>query len=233
MLAPVRAPRAVDLATDQLRGEILSGRFAVGSRLPPERELAETLGINRQTLRSAIGRLEGEGLLLPRQGSGITVLDWRRSGGIGLLPHLLDAGRMDLLGPFLAVRRAVAAEALATACRTATDAEIDALQVFAEQLSVESDASALADGNLEFSRRVLRLAGNLPAELLFNTVASLYETRDDLRSVLLSEPDAVRASFPAIVALLRARDPERARAVVQQVLAAIDQATLERLESKP
>ena len=231
MLAPVRAPRAVDLATDQLRTEILAGRFAVGSRLPPERELAETLGINRQTLRGAIGRLEGEGLLLPRQGSGITVQDWRRTGGIGLLPHLVDAGRMDLLGPFLAVRRAVAAEALATACSTASDADIDALSEFAQQLATETDLDALADGNLEFGRRVLRLANNLPAELLFNTVAALYGTRPELRALLLTDPDAVRASFPAIVALLRTRDAERARSVVQQVLAAIDAATLVQLET--
>lgn len=231
MVAPAQPQRAVDVATSALRAEILSGRLSPGDRLPPERQLAETLGINRQTLRAAIGRLQTEGLLQPRQGSGITVLDWRRTGGIGLLPHLVDAGRMDLVGPFLALRRSVAAEALATACVTASDAEIDALAEEADRLAVETDLDALAEGNLEFGRTVLRLARNLPAELLFNTLAELYRSRADLRKLLLSEPDAVRASFPAIVALLRARNPEQARSVVGRVLEAIDAATLARLEA--
>ncbi len=230
MLTPVRAPRAVDLATDQLRREILSERWAPGDRLPPERELAGMLGINRQTVRAAVARLEAEGLVVPRHGSGIVVQDWRRTGGIGLLPHLLDAGRLDLLGPFLALRRAVAAEAVATACERATDAELDALEATAHALAEERDPAALAEGNLEFGRTVLRLAGNLPAELLFNTVAALYRSRPELARLLLADADAIRASFPAVVALLRARDPRRAREVVRQVLAAIDAATLTRLE---
>lgn len=233
MLAPVTARRTVDLAVDQLRTEILSGRFPPGSRLPPERDLADTLGINRQTLRAALGRLESERLVVPRQGSGITVLDWRRTGGIGLLPHLVEAGRLDLLEPFLALRRAVATEAVAAASTLATDAELDELDRFASRLAVETDLAALAEGNLEFGRQVLRLARNLPGELLFNTVAALYQARPELQRLLLARPEPVRQSFPAIVALLRARDPERARLVVAQVLAAIDRSTLESLGETP
>jgi len=190
-----------------------------------------TLGINRQTLRAAVARLESEGLVRARQGSGVVVQPWRRTAGIALLPHLVEAGRVDLLAPFLAIRRAVAAEAVATACQTATDREIHSLDALAQQLATEPDLEALAIGNLEFSRTVLRLARNLPAELLFNTVAAVYEASPGLRQVLLADAPAVRMSFSAIVALLRGRDPNHARAVVQQVLAALDQASLDRLES--
>jgi DNA-binding FadR family transcriptional regulator len=214
------------VATDQIRQRILGGDLNAGDRLPPERQLAETLGINRQTLRAALVRLQTEGLVMPRQGSGVTVQEWRRTGGIGLLPHLVRAGRFDLLEPFLAVRRAVAAEALATACSVATDREIRDLDALAQQLSVESDLETLADGNLEFARQILRIARNLPAELLFNTVAELYNGSPRLRGLMLADPDSVRASFPAIVALMRARQPEVARQVVNQVLSAIDASTL-------
>lgn len=231
MLAPVHAPRAVDITTDQLRNELLNGTWAAGDRLPPERELAETLGINRQTLRTAIGRLQAEGLLVPRQGSGVVVQDWRSTAGIGLLPHLVAAGRFDLLGPFLAVRRAVAAECLAQACVLATDSEIHALDTLAQRLAVETDLEVLALGNLEFARVVLRLARNLPAELMFNTVAAVYACHPKLRQILLSNPDAVRASFPAIVQWLRMRQPEAARHAVNAVLQAMDDETMSQMEA--
>jgi len=218
--------RPVDIATDQLRSKVLSGELPVGERLPPERKLAEALGINRQTLRAALGRLENEGLVKPRQGSGITVLDWRQTGGIWLLPHLVASGRVDLLSPFLAMRRAVAAECVAAACEQATDRELRDLDALAQRLLVEPDLDALAEGNLIFARQILRLARNLPAELLFNTVAELYRSEPRLRAMLLADEQAVRASFPAIVGLLRSRQPEQARSAVQQVLAAIDARTL-------
>ena len=147
-----------------------------------------------------------------------------------MLPHLVAAGQFDLLGPFLAVRRAVAAECLAQACVLATDREIQALDVLAQRLAMEADLEVLAKGNLEFARAVLRLARNLPAELMFNTVAAVYECHPKLRQVLLSDPDAVRASFPAIVQLVRMRQPESARHAVLAVLQAIDDETMSQME---
>ena len=44
-----------------------------GMRLPPERELAERLGVARETLRRALHELQGEGVLQRRQGAGTFV----------------------------------------------------------------------------------------------------------------------------------------------------------------
>jgi GntR family transcriptional repressor for pyruvate dehydrogenase complex len=222
--------RAVDLAAEAVRDAILDGRFAAGAFLPPERELAVTLGINRLTLRAAIAHLEAEGLLRAWHGEGVRVLDWRTSGGVALLSRLLERGDRRLLRPFLELRRALGAEAVALACERATDGDLDALDAIAARLANERDPDALAAGNLDFARRVVQLADNLPMELLFNTVARVYAARPELRADLMTEPDAVRASFPAIAALLRTRDPASARARVREVLAAIDTITLSRLE---
>jgi DNA-binding FadR family transcriptional regulator len=168
-----------------------------------------------------------------RQGSGVTVLDWRRTGEVALLPHLIAAGDRTLAGPFLALRRAVAAEAVAIACVQATDAELDALQVEADALAAETDAEVLAAGNLAFSRRVVELAGNLPMTLLFNTVARVYAAQPELQGLFLVERPAVRASFGLIVALLRTRDPDTARARVRQVLEVLDVAVVDQLQETP
>ncbi len=56
-----------------LRREIAAGRFAAHDRLPPERKLAEEFGVARGTIREALNRLEHEGLVLVRPGSGTYV----------------------------------------------------------------------------------------------------------------------------------------------------------------
>ncbi|WP_083528509.1 phosphonate metabolism transcriptional regulator PhnF [Hyphomicrobium sp. CS1BSMeth3] len=56
--------------TLELRGEILSGRFAEHEQLPGENDLAELFSVHRHTVRKAIRALEGEGLLRVRHGSG-------------------------------------------------------------------------------------------------------------------------------------------------------------------
>jgi GntR family transcriptional regulator len=52
---------------------IESGELSPGDRLPPERELSELLSVNRMTVRRALRMLEGQGLLVRRQGAGTYV----------------------------------------------------------------------------------------------------------------------------------------------------------------
>jgi len=55
---------------DHFAGEIENGALSPGSRLPPERNLAEQLDITRITLRQALGRLEAEGLIFRQERRG-------------------------------------------------------------------------------------------------------------------------------------------------------------------
>ncbi len=60
---------------DRLSEQINTGKLTPGSRLPPERELSQTLGVNRMTLRQALHLLESQGLLVRRQGDGTYVAE--------------------------------------------------------------------------------------------------------------------------------------------------------------
>jgi GntR family transcriptional regulator, transcriptional repressor for pyruvate dehydrogenase complex len=58
---------------DQIRTLIHSGNFVAGMRLPPERELAQQLGVSRPSVREALIALEVEGSVEVRMGAGVYV----------------------------------------------------------------------------------------------------------------------------------------------------------------
>src|SRR5690349_16713412 len=94
---------------EKLRREILLGKYQPLDRLPPERELAQRLGTNRNTLREALRILESERLVRARQGDGTIVLDWRIAGELALLPSFLADEtprdeRVDALATLLSLR---------------------------------------------------------------------------------------------------------------------------------
>ncbi|HSF01703.1 MAG TPA: GntR family transcriptional regulator, partial [Solirubrobacterales bacterium] len=66
-------PTLVDATEGALRERLSPGRAREGDRLPPEKQLAEALGVSRGTLRLALERLESNGEIVRRQGSGTFV----------------------------------------------------------------------------------------------------------------------------------------------------------------
>ena len=55
---------------DHLFQYILDERLAVGAKLPNEYELADRFGVSRGTVRQAVQKLAGEGLIVTRHGEG-------------------------------------------------------------------------------------------------------------------------------------------------------------------
>ncbi|MDE2308709.1 MAG: GntR family transcriptional regulator, partial [Xanthomonadaceae bacterium] len=62
--------RLSDTIANDLERRILEGVLSAGERLPPERELAEQLGVSRPSLREALQKLASKGLVRTRQGGG-------------------------------------------------------------------------------------------------------------------------------------------------------------------
>ncbi len=58
-----------------LRAAVLAGRLSAGAQLPSTRDLAQDLGVSRNTVMSAVTQLTAEGYLTARQGSGTFVSD--------------------------------------------------------------------------------------------------------------------------------------------------------------
>ena len=155
---------------DQIRQLIDHGEYPVGSRLPTERELADTLGVSRPTVREALIALEVEGLLRIKVGSGIYV-NAQPPGAPAVHPSAIE-GPFEVLRARALVESAVAQEA---ACKAKPEdiARLDA--VLAE---VDARATLSLEAWVALDRRFHRaVAETLGNGVLLRTVSELFDQR--------------------------------------------------------
>jgi GntR family transcriptional regulator len=132
---------------DSLAGEIARGRRSPGSRLPPERALAEHFGVSRVTLRRALAELESRGVVA-RHAGGWTVAGPR----IGEPPNALMSF----------------SEMAASKGLTATARVLD-LRVRPATID-EAEALGLAPGASLFELERLRRMGDVPIMIDRSTI---------------------------------------------------------------
>ena len=233
---PTLRKKAAEEAADRVRGAILRGDISPGSQLPGERELSEQLGVSRLTLRSAIARLEAEGLVRPVHGSGTRVLDFRETGGVDLVGYLasqaMEGGVVPfaLLADLLELRRMVAVELVELVAERATDEELAALR---EQLDAQrallGRPDELMKSDLQFARLLVRASHNLAIELLFNTVARIIDQHPGLELAFMANAEGTLAVYDRMLELVASRDGKRASKVIRRLVSRLDRVTLERI----
>jgi DNA-binding transcriptional regulator YhcF (GntR family) len=111
--------------SDQLRALIMNGEFAVGTRLPAERDLAVQLGVSRPSLREALIALEVEGLIEVRVSSGIYVRALRQPRNNDVLDLSSEEGPLELIRARKMVEGEVAATVRLTFAKKNDDAISD------------------------------------------------------------------------------------------------------------
>ncbi|WP_089250233.1 FadR/GntR family transcriptional regulator [Rhodococcoides kyotonense] len=118
----VQRSSLISQVTAQLRDEIVSKRWPVGSRIPTESELCEMTGTGRNTVREAVQALVHAGMVERRQGSGTFVLATSDLGGT-LGKYFADALDRDVTE----LRRALEVTAAILAAERRDDEDIRAL----------------------------------------------------------------------------------------------------------
>jgi DNA-binding FadR family transcriptional regulator len=91
VFSPVPVRNAFEVTVERLAQSIRVGVLADGEQLPPERELADTFGVSRVTLREAIKALRTAGLVQSRRGRG--------GGTFVVSPMAHRAGQPELAWP--------------------------------------------------------------------------------------------------------------------------------------
>ncbi len=236
-MKPIAArPSAHQACEHELRRAVLTGELAAGQRLPPERTLADQLGVSRLTLRAALAALVGQGVLAVRHGSGYVVQDVARTGGGELLADLAQlAAERDELAPvaaeLLRVRRhmahAVLEHLVAHPPKAAALRAFEAaVERFAEVVKRTCDLEQLAAADLDVVAALLDATASPVLRLCLNPVTAVVAASPALRAALYAEPASNLVGWRVLAAWLR--KPERAQDVLP-VLVTADTATLNRL----
>jgi DNA-binding FadR family transcriptional regulator len=145
--AKINRRRVADQILDDLRGQILSGALAHGTKLPAERELAAHYGVSGPTIREAMRVLTAMGLVDSRNGSGSTVnaqSDTLMSVSISSVMQFEKVGAPDVFGLLALLYSYVARLAV----ERATAEEIASLRRAAERVSA---IDSLGQGSDELS----------------------------------------------------------------------------------
>jgi GntR family transcriptional regulator, transcriptional repressor for pyruvate dehydrogenase complex len=220
---------------ERLARQIRSGEFALGVRLPPERELATMFGVSRVVVREAMSRLKSEGLIETRQGSGAFV-----AGNIEKASFQIDILNRGDLRQLFELRLSIEGTAASLAALHGRSAEKMAIRLAVEQLrddvaagrsGTEADAAfhraiAAASGNRYVERFTLFLGAHLRSAIA--AARSNTARRHAARIV------AVQDEHEAILAAILAANGVAAEAAMKLHLAnAADRLGLTRAPSKP
>lgn len=198
------------------------GRFP-DSRLPPERELAKTLGVSRNLLREAVITLEAIGLVEIRDRQG-TFITFPQARDFAASLKFLNLWTDDLLSYLMEMRLIIEVPAAALAALRRTDEELSRMKDCVRHLEKvhENPDHGLSSGGLWDSllhTLMLNAAHNPVLSRVYEGLSSTMETYVDIsRSKLLGLdgwPVKVLEEHRRLVKAVEERDPEEAMAALR------------------
>ena len=201
-----------DEAIEKIKNMIVAGDLRPGDRLPREADLAERLGLSRNSLREAVKALSLIHVLDVRQGDGTYVTSLAPGLLLDALSFVVEFHRDDTVLEFLEVRRILEPAATALAAHRMTDDDIAGLRAVHEDLAKEPSIDALVANDLEFHRRIAAGAGNGVLTSLIDSLSG-RTTRARIWRGLTEEGavDKTHEQHAAILEAIAARLPEVAR----------------------
>ena len=219
-LKPVESRRLYQQIADQIRELIDRGGFEAGTRLPPERDLAQQLGVSRPSLREALIALDVEGHVEVRSGSGVFVSAARpeaarpKTAAMGESPSQLMEARSVIEG-----------EVVVLACARIADEQLARLRKVLKSMEAEIHGRrARVDLDREFHLTLAEVTGNA---VLSRLVAELFDERHSPISAKISSRfESTRTwkvalqEHEAILKAVEARDPIAAQAAMRAHLKA-------------
>ncbi len=186
---------------DVLRDAIVSGRLQPKERLV-EADLTEALGVGRSAVRTALARLEQEGLVEHERNRGAWV-------------RLVDEREAVEILEARAVLEGLAARQAADKASARDIAALRRILGRMRRLLDVGDLLGASDENAALHRRLLEIAGHATATRLISTLKSQL-VRFQYRTILLpGRSERSLAEHAAIVEAVAARDPDAAEAAMR------------------
>ncbi|MHA7649763.1 FadR/GntR family transcriptional regulator [Mycobacterium sp. ML4] len=201
-----------------LADAILDGVFAPGSTLPPERELAEQLGVNRTSLRQGLARLQQMGLIETRQGSGNVVRDPEGLTHPAVVEALVRKLGPEFLVELLEIRAALGPVIGRLAAERGTGEDAAALAAALAAVGQADTAAARQAADLAYFHVLIHSTRNRALGLLYRWVEHAFGGREHELTRAYDDPEPVIADLQDITEAVAAHDPARAAGAVEAYL---------------
>ena len=189
---------------------ISEGALVSGSRLPAERDLAESFQVSRSSLRQALKVLEIMGVISQRVGDG-TYLNAAAPSLLGEPMEFLILLDGISFHELMEARIIVEPELAARAAARATDEDLAALR--REMAAMKESAknhSRLSEHDLQFHQAIFQAAGNRVCSMMFTVIHRSLHNLIELTSQLVPVEHTLHL-HERIYTGIRRRDPEEAR----------------------
>ncbi len=216
-LVPLDSPGKGVAVQDALVAMIEQAGLGIGDRLPPEVAMAASLGIGRSTIREAMNRWEGLGIIRRRRGDG-TYLTARVQSSAGPLPTMIRLEGEALLR-LLDVRRVLETGAVRRAAEFATTAQRQEIAALCDTLLGIVDAGLhYREADMAFHAAISDASGNPLFGQLLAHLDHAFERSEDAP---FSRSAFGLASFPIHRDLSDAigrGDPDGAQAALNAII---------------
>ena len=153
---------------------IVEGEWAPGQKLPPERDLADLLGVTRPTLREVLQRLSRDGWIIIKHGRPTIVVDYRNEGGLGVLKSLMNFEEFtskSLIRDWLEFRILILPDLAYKAILSNSDKILDKLNNVPDS-NAESVEFSVFDWELQML--MIKYSRNSIALMLYNDITEIY-----------------------------------------------------------
>ncbi|KDR94047.1 transcriptional regulator, GntR family [Peptoclostridium litorale DSM 5388] len=198
MFTPIKNKKLYEQVIEQIQNMIMNGQLKRGDKLPSERELAETLGVSRTSIREALRALEILGVIESRQGEGNFINGSIKSGffeQLSIVFRLDEGSSLDVLD----LRKIIEVEAAGLAAARITDKQSDELGKLIDEFEKAKNnevESARLDKEIHY--KIASITGNKLIVNLLETISSLMESfikdarqkiqeKDETRMILVKQ----------------------------------------------
>lgn len=211
-----------DKIITQITDAVVDGQLMPGSRLPPERDLAEQFGVSRTVVRDAIKILAGRGFLQVRHGSGIFVATAEESM-VGCLDSLSDAlvlqgsGLQDLFD----VRKTLEVRTAELAAKLRTPDQVDRLRTLVDEAHEHLDEpEVLNKADAQFHIAIAEASQNL---VMVRVMLTLLDLLAKTRLESLSIPGQAKRALEDHELIIKAIEDQDVVRAKEAMLSHLDQ----------
>lgn len=167
------APSLKELFIKEFEHLILSGKLAIDSKLPPERDLAKEMHVSRAVVNAGITELARKGFLTIKPRVGTFVADYRKKGTVETLVSIMNYNggilRNEEIRSILELRIAFDTLAITHCIPKITEQEIETLKMHTLNIKKSITNKEASEHAFAFQSELAYLSGNMLLPLIFTS----------------------------------------------------------------